>query len=102
MQKTTKAGCGADSVGEGAHVSEVIICLILTPSLPQQVQFSGLNDAQHGRACKQYVFRSRNVCISAVRFDQILSHASAKKETKRLKGFRFCTFMGGFQMTPWQ
>ena len=87
MQKTTKAGCGADSVGEGAHVSVVIICLILTPSPPQHVQFPGPNDARHGRACKQYIFRSCDVCISAMRFHENLSHASAKQETKRLKGF---------------
>ena len=34
---------------------------------------------------------------------KILSHASAKKKTKmkdkKLKGFKFCTFMGRFQMT---
>ena len=33
---------------------------------------------------------------------KIFSPASAKKKTQRFKGFRFCTFMGCFQMTSWQ
>ena len=33
---------------------------------------------------------------------KILSHASAKKKTKILKGFKFGTFIGRFQMTSWQ
>ena len=33
---------------------------------------------------------------------EILSHASAKKEDKKLGGFKFRTFMGRFQMTPLQ
>ena len=30
---------------------------------------------------------------------KILSHASAIKKAKALKGFRFCTFFGRFQVT---
>ena len=33
---------------------------------------------------------------------EILSYASAKKKTKKLKGFQFLTFMGKFQMKSWQ
>ena len=33
---------------------------------------------------------------------KVLSQASAKKKTKRLKGFKFRTFMGRFQTTSWQ
>ena len=33
---------------------------------------------------------------------EILSHASAKKQTKRLKSFKFGTFMGRFQVMSWQ
>ena len=33
---------------------------------------------------------------------EILSHASVKKKAKRLKRFKFCTFMGRFQATSWQ
>ena len=33
---------------------------------------------------------------------KILSKASAKKKTERLKGFKFCTFIGRFQVTSWQ
>ena len=32
---------------------------------------------------------------------KILSHASKKKKTKRLKGFKFRTFMGRSQVTTW-
>ena len=30
-----------------------------------------------------------------------LSHASAKKKTKRLKGLELCTFNGGSQVASW-
>ena len=33
---------------------------------------------------------------------KIFSHASVKKKKKGLKGFRFCTFIGRFQVTSWQ
>ena len=32
-----------------------------------------------------------------MRFDEILSHANAKKKTKRHKGFRFRAFIGCFK-----
>ena len=38
------------------------------------------------------------LCVSV----KILSHASAKKKTKRLKDFKFRTFIGGFQVTSLQ
>ena len=49
------------------------------------------------KACKQFIFRSYNnllsmLCVSM----KILSRASAKKKTKMLKRFRFCTFIGCF------
>ena len=73
----------------------------LTPSLPQPVRFPGWK--MHGRTCKQYIFRSYNTStFNAMRFDEILSHASAKKKTKRLKGFKFRTFNYRFQVTSWQ
>ena len=34
------------------------------------------------------------LCVSI----EIFSHASAKKKTKRLKGFRFCTVIGSFKL----
>ena len=33
---------------------------------------------------------------------KILLHVSGKKKTKRLKGLRFLTFIGSFQVTYWQ
>ena len=81
--------------------------VILTPSLPQPVTFPGKK--LHERACKQYMFRSYNICIyiytfSAMRFDKkkILSHANAKKKTERLNGFKLYTLIGRFQVTSWQ
>ena len=38
----------------------------------------------HGRACKEYIFRPYNTStFNAMRFDEILSHDSAKKEDKK-------------------
>ena len=33
---------------------------------------------------------------------KVLSKASAKKKAKRLKGFKFRTFIGRFQVASWQ
>ena len=73
----------------------------LTPSLPQPVKFPGWN--MDGRACKQDIsgpitYRLSMLCLLM----EILSHASAEKQnkTKRLKGFKFCTFNARFQVTP--
>ena len=33
---------------------------------------------------------------------KILSHANAKNKTKRLKDFKFCTFVSHSQVTSWQ
>ena len=54
----------------------------------------------HGPACKQYISQSRNASIfNAKRFDEVLSQASAKKpENKNVKGFKFHTFIGRFQI----
>ena len=37
------------------------------------------------------------LCVSI----KIFSHAGAKKKRKRLKGFKFGVFIGGFQVTSW-
>ena len=78
---------------------------VLTPSLPQPVKFPGW--MMHGRACKQYIFRSYNINIfSATRFDgdpfRCQCEKEDKKEEEKLKGFKFLTFMGRVQMTSWQ
>ena len=38
---------------------------------------------------------STDVCVLV----KLLSHASAKQKTKRLKGFKFCSFVGRFRVT---
>ena len=52
-----------------------------------------------GRAYSEYISRSYNTStFRATRFDKkVLSHASAKKATKGLKGLKFHTFIGRFQ-----
>ena len=76
----------------------VQITAALTPSLPQPVKFPGW--MMHGHASKQYIFQSYNIyfwmlCVLM----EILSHVSAKKRTKGLEGFKFCSFVGLFKMT---
>ena len=73
----------------------------LTLSLPQRVKFPGRK--MRGCACKQYIFWSYSNPLSVLYvFMKILSLASAKKRTKRLKGIRFRTFIGHFWVISWQ
>ena len=61
----------------------------------------------HGRACKQYIFQSYNTAtVNALRCDESPSEKEKKKkkcekEEKRLKGVKFHTFSGRFQVTSW-
>ena len=51
----------------------------------------------HGSACKQYIFRSVTHLLSTLCvFMKILSHASGKSKTRRLKGLKFRNFTGLF------
>ena len=70
--------------------------LLLTPSLPQPVKFPGWK--MHGRAYKQYIFRSYDAStFSAMRFDENpLTWQCETRRQKRLKGFRFGSFVGRF------
>ena len=73
----------------------------LFPSLPQPVKFPGWK--MHGRACKQYIFRSYNTStFSAVPFDESPFTWQCQKETKMLKSFKFRNFIGCFQVTSRQ
>ena len=63
---------------------------VLTTSLSQPVQFLGWK--MHESVCKQYTFQPSNTStFNAMRFDKTLSHASVKKKTKKVNGFRFRT-----------
>ena len=54
----------------------------------------------HGRAYKQYISRSYNTStFKAVRFDGDPYTCPCENKTKRLKGFKFRTFIGCFQVT---
>ena len=73
----------------------------VNPSRPQHVQFQGWKN--HANTCKQYIFPSYNILLSMLCIlMKICLHASAKKKAKRLKGFKFGTFIGCFQVTSWQ
>ena len=73
----------------------------LTPSLPQPVKFPGW--MVHRCACKQYIFQSCNIYFQFCAFwGRSFYMPVWKKKTKRLKSFKFHTFMGWFQMKSWQ
>ena len=66
---------------------------MLNPFTAQSLTFPGCK--MHGRACKQYIFRSYNPStFGTMCLMKILSHASPKRETKRLNGSKFRTFTG--------
>ena len=76
--------------------------VFLTPSLPQPVKFPAerCTDAPVNSIFSGSLTHLLSVlCVSM----KILSHASAKKQKqKRLKGFKFPTFAGRFQVASWQ
>jgi len=73
----------------------------LTPSLTQLVKFPAWK--MHGGACKKYIFRSYNTStFSVMPFDEnpfTRQCGKEKRKEKRLKGFKFLTFIGRFQVT---
>jgi len=69
----------------------------INPFTAQPVKCPGWK--MKGRACKQYILRSCNYLLSTLCvLMKILSHTGAKKKKKRLKGFRFRTFIGRFHL----
>ena len=76
-------------MGDGRGVSQ------LTPSLPQAVQFPGKRCTD---ALVKSIFSGPTTHLLSILM-KLLSHVSAKKKTKRLKGFKFRTFIGRFQVT---
>ena len=67
----------------------------LTPSLPQPGTLPGCK--MHGRACEKSISGPIALLLSMLgKFMKILSHASAKKKTKRLRGFKFHTLKWSF------
>ena len=74
---------------------------ILTLSLPQPVKFPGC--MMHGRACKQYTFRSYNIYFQCCTFWWRSFHMPvSRRRQKRLTGFKLCISIGCFQVTSWQ
>ena len=56
-----------------------------------------------GCACKEYIFQSYNAStFSAKRFDKNPFTCQRERKITRLKGFKFCTFIGHFQITSRQ
>ena len=62
--------------------------LLLTPSLPQPVKFQGW--MTFGRACRQYTFRSYNICFQLYAFWWRAFHMPVWK--RRQKGSRVWNF----------
>ena len=73
--------------------------LLLTLSLPQPVRFPGW--MTHARACKQYTFRSYNICFQFYTFWWRSFHMAVPKRRQRIKGFKF-RIISRFQITSWQ
>ena len=73
----------------------------LTPSLRQYVKFPG--SKMHARHFKQYTCRSYSTStFSALCFDENPFTYRCEKGGKKLKGFKFGTFIGCFQVASWQ
>ena len=72
----------------------------LTPSPPQPVKCPCRKI--HGRACKEYIFRSYNSYFQCFAFSWLSFHMPVQKKKKRLKGLKFRTIIGRFQVTSWQ
>ena len=87
--------CPAGTLYQGIYIST------LTPSLLQPVNFpdSSSPDAPaNSRYSGSITYLLSVLCVLI----NIISHASAKKKAKGLKGFKFRTFIGRFQATQWQ
>ena len=50
----------------------------------------------HGRACKQYIFRSYNTSIFNSAFDEDPFTCQCEKEDKKAEGFEILHFYGSF------
>ena len=72
----------------------------LFPFTAPACRISGLKDA--GTRLQTVYFPILRLLLMLRVVMKVLSNASAKKETKRLKGFIFRTFAGRFQVTSWQ
>ena len=73
----------------------------LTPLLPEPLKCPGWK--VYGNAYKHYIFRTHNTStFNAMRFDENPFKCQCEREDKRVKCFRFCTFIGRFQVTSGQ
>ena len=78
--------------------AQVSIIWGIDPFTAQACNISG-----HGRACKQYIFRSYSTsAFIAMSFDENPFTLQSGKEEKMLKGFTFRSFIGRFQVTSCQ
>ena len=83
------------------YILTLCLSLIKSVYIRHHVKFPGWK--MHVRTWKQYMFRSIAYPLSVLCvWMKILPHAGAKKKTKRLKGFKFGTFMGRSQVAATQ
>ena len=78
-----------------------LVCLYITPSLPQPVKFLA-ERCMDVPASSIFSIPITHLLSMLCVLMAILSHASVKKKTKKLKGFKIHTFTGCFQVTSWQ
>ena len=73
----------------------------LTPLLPQPVKYPGWK--MHGRACKQYIFRSYNIYFQCYVFQWKSFHRPVRKiRQKQLRVLNLAHLLVVFQVTSWQ
>ena len=74
---------------------------ILTPSPPHPVIFPGWK--MHGRACKEYIFRSYNTYLQYYTFWwRFFDMPVRKRRQKGLRVSNFALLLVDFKMTSWQ
>ena len=74
----------------------------INPFAAPVCNISGLKDARNAPAKRVFSGPIVHLLLMLHGLMKILSYDGAKKKTKRLKGFKFGTFIGRFQMTFWQ
>jgi len=78
-----------------------MVSVDVNPFTAPACNFSGLKEARkhaHSIYSGPLTHLLSMLCVLM----QLVSHAGAEKEAKRLKGFILGTFIGRFQVTSWQ
>ena len=88
-----------NSANQAHSMTSVASKASLNPFTAPACKISGMNDAR--MCCKQCIFRSYNISVQCNAFGWKGFHMPVRK--RRQKGlFKFCIFMGCFQIKSWQ